>query len=212
MTVHTAAESKIRNIEAMGADLGELYTALWQQLAGLYRKWEEYVALFGSKPKRVELLNKAAPAFFRIVQDTLFEDVLLHAARLTDKPVTFRKSNLTILRLPEAIARLDVRKAAAIAAAKAVSATDFCRDWRNRHIAHRDLDLAYGTGAEPLLPASREKVVLALKALSDALNVVAQHYLDSTTFFDLGGSLRGAESLLCVLDDGVKARESRQRG
>jgi HEPN superfamily AbiU2-like protein len=212
MTVHTAAEAKIRNIEAMGADLGELYDALWQQLAALHRKWEEYVILFGSKPERVELLNKAAPAFFRIVQDSLFEDVLLHAARLTDWPKTGGKPNLTIRRLPEAVADLNVREAAAVAVAKAVSATDFCRDWRNRHIAHKDLDLAYGAGAEPLLPASREKVALALKALSDALNVVAQHYLDTTTFFELGGSLRGAESLLRILEDGVKARETRLRG
>jgi hypothetical protein len=212
MTVYTAAEAKIRNIEAMGVDLGEPYDALWQQLAALHRKWEEYVVLFGSKPERIELLNKSAPAFFRIVQDSLFEDVLLHAARLTDSPKTRGKPNLTIRRLPAAIADLIVRETAAIAVDEAVCATDFCKDWRNRHIAHRDLDLAYGTGAGPLLPASREKVELVLKALSDTLNIVAKHYLDTTTFFDLGGSFRGAESLLRILEDDVKARESRLRG
>jgi AbiU2 len=212
MTVRTAAEAKIYNIEVMGNDLGELYDALWQQLAGLYRKWEEYVVLFGTSSERIELLNSAAPEFFRVVQDSLFEDVLLHLARLTDKSETSGKPNLTILRLPKAISRQSAREAAEVAVAEGVRATSFCRDWRNRHIAHRDLDLAYGTGAKSLLPASREKVALALKALSDVLNIVAQHYLDSTTFFELGGSLRGAESLLRILEDGVKAREFRRRG
>jgi hypothetical protein len=211
MTNRSAAEAKIHNIEMMGRDLGELYDALWQQLAWLHRKWEEYVALFARSPERIELLNRAAPAFFRIVQDSLFEDVLLHVARLTDKAETFGKPNLTILRLPQNMTRASAREAAELAITDAIKATDFCRDWRNRHIAHRDLDLACGTGAKPLLPASREKVSLALKALSNALNVVAQHYLDTTTFFEFDGGFGGAENLVRILDDGVKARELRLR-
>ena len=49
--------------------------------------------------------------------------------------------------------------------ADALVATEFCRDWRNRHIAHRDLQLALKQGAEPLKPASRSKVREALEAL-----------------------------------------------
>jgi hypothetical protein len=211
MTTRTAAEAKAHNIEKMGADLGELYDALWQQLAWLYRKWEEYVALFGKSPERIELLNRAAPAFFRIVQDSLFEDILLHIARLTDKPETGKKSNLTILRLPQAVTDVNIRQATEVAMDGALRASEFCRDWRNRHIAHRDLDLAFGKGAKPLAEASREKVKVALKALSDALNVVAQHYLDTTTIFDLDRGLGGAENLVGVLGEGIKARDLRLR-
>jgi hypothetical protein len=74
----TADEAEAKNIRAMGPEFGALYDALWQQVAWLHNKWEQYVDLFGTKPSRVTLLNRAAPKFFRVVQDTLWEDVLLY--------------------------------------------------------------------------------------------------------------------------------------
>jgi hypothetical protein len=59
-------------------------------------KWEEFVVLFGTKPSRVDLVNRAAGGFFRLVQDTFFADVLLHLCRLTDPASTGGKDNLTI--------------------------------------------------------------------------------------------------------------------
>jgi hypothetical protein len=59
-------------------------------------KWGEYVELFGTKPSRIDLRNRAAGGFFRVVQDGLWEDVLLHVARLTDAPRSGGRANLTI--------------------------------------------------------------------------------------------------------------------
>ena len=101
--VRTPQEARAEHIRIMGEDLGSLYDALWQEVAGLYGKWSEYVALFGTRESRVDLLNQAAPSFFRIVQDSLWEDVLLHIARLTDPPKSAGKSNLTVQRLTSAI-------------------------------------------------------------------------------------------------------------
>lgn len=39
----TAEESKDANVIAMGEELGLLYSALWQQVAGLHHKWAQYV-------------------------------------------------------------------------------------------------------------------------------------------------------------------------
>src|SRR2546430_16292006 len=58
--------------------------ALWNEVAWLHAKWHEYKELYGEKPPRLELLNRASGFFFRIVQDTLWENTLLHLARLTD--------------------------------------------------------------------------------------------------------------------------------
>ena len=85
----------------------------------------------------------------------------------------------------------------------------FARDWRNRHIAHRDLARAISEHAEPLMPASRAMVKEVLEALSNLLNAVAQHYLDTTTFFDAGTYSGDAQSLLYVLDDGISAEKAR---
>lgn len=206
----TAAEAKSENIHAMGHELGALYDALWQQVAWLHKKWDEYVQLFGTKPSRIKLLNETAPAFFRIVQDTLWHDVLLNIARLTDSPKSVGKPNLSIRRLPATIQHAATKTTVETLIDEALVASEFCRDWRNRHIAHRDLGLALGQGADPLKTASRAKVLEALTALDAVLNAVSIHYRDSTTFFDVGDTAHGAVSLLYVLDDGIKAAARRR--
>jgi hypothetical protein len=216
MTFRTADEAKADYIRRMGAPLGELYHALWQEVAWLYIKWEEYVGLFGTKPSRIELLNRAAPSFFRIVEDSMWDDVTLHVARLTDPPKSKGRANLTIQRLPNLVDHLMTRDALASLIATAIGASDFCRDWRNRRIAHRDLNLALERGAEPLKPASREKMRAALSSIVGVLNVISVHYLDSTSFFENGARGGGAISLLYVIDDGLTAqseqRDRRKRG
>jgi len=66
MVDRTAEEAKKANIAKMGEPLGALYSALWQALATIHFHWQEYVELFGTKPERINLLNRAAPTFFRI--------------------------------------------------------------------------------------------------------------------------------------------------
>jgi hypothetical protein len=90
----------------------------------------------------------------------------------------------------------------------ALSSCAFARDWRNRHIAHSDLDLKVSDTARPLEFASRQSVNQALLSLSEVLNAVAAEYQDSTSFFDtLDGD---ALALLYVIDDGLRADEQRR--
>jgi hypothetical protein len=211
MSSHRAAEDvKQRHIEVMGDDLGPLYHSLWNELAWVYSKWGEYVQLFGVKPSRIDLLNDAAAHFFRIVQDSLWEDTLLHIARLTDPPKSAGKDNLTIKRLPQSIEEKSLETRVLNLIDVAVDKAHFCRDWRNRRLAHRDLSLALSSGAEPLVAASRLKVKEALESMSDVLNAVSNHYLDSTTMFEGVGGHGSAESLLYVLDDGLRVERERQ--
>jgi AbiU2 len=203
-------EAKQEYIGAMGDVLGSLYHALWHEVAWLHRKWHEYVELFGTKESRIHLCNAAAPAFFRIVEDALWDDALIHVTRLTDPPKIGRKHNLSILRLASLID--DAAASARVKALthSAVHASAFCRDWRNRRIAHLDLDLALNAGAEPLEPASREKIWLAIAAINNVLDAVSLHYLNGTSIFDWGGHPGGALSLLYVIDDGVRADTERR--
>lgn len=206
----TADESRQHAVDAMGEELGRFYHALSNELAWLYLKWGEYVALFGTKPSRINLLNKAAGNFFRIIQDGLWEDVLLHIARLTDAPKSMGRENLSIRGLPPLIAKAELRKNIEELIDLALAKSEFARDWRNRHIAHKDLKLALADGAEPLKGASRASVKEALAAIAETLNAVSRDYLDSTTMFEGLGAYRGAESLLYVVDDGLKAEEERR--
>lgn len=103
MTHRTADESKKHYIAAMGEALGAQFAELWQEVVYLHRKWGEYLVLFGTKPERLKILNAGAPVFFRMVQDVLWEETLLHIACLTDRPEVGKKTNLTIQNVPKLV-------------------------------------------------------------------------------------------------------------
>jgi hypothetical protein len=213
MSYRTPKEAKKANVAAMGEALGGLYSALWQSVATIHFYWNEYVALFGTKPQRIQLLNRAAPRFFRMLQDQLWEISLLHLARLTD-PANSQgnkdRANLTIQALPELVVDAVTRNALEKLIAEAIQRTKFCRDWRNRHIAHRDLKLALEQSTTPLAEASRAHVNAALKAITDVLNAIEDHYCKSETRFDFTSPPGGALSLLYVVDAGLRAQALRQ--
>lgn len=209
VTERTAAEAKADNIAAMGQSLGEQYSALWQELVWLYRIWGEYVELYGTKPSRVELLNRAAGSFFRVVQDALWEQTLLHIARLTDPAMSAGKPNLSIQSLLSVIEDPKANDAVSKRVDEALKTSVFCRDWRNRRIAHRDLDLALERHPQPLAPASRAQVRNALDRIADVLNAVSQHYLDSETCFEGDLYFGGGVPLLYLLDSGLELQAER---
>jgi len=206
----TAEEARTRSVQAMGLQLGEMYEALWQEIVWLHSKWAEYVALYGTKESRVVLLNKAAPRFARLIQDTLWEDVVLHIARLTDPPKSTGKENLTVQSLAMHIGDSATRAKVKQLVARAIKEAEFCRDWRNRHLAHRDLHLALARGADPLKTGSRQAVQELLRTLGEILDAVSLRYLDSTTHFESETDAGGALSLLYVLDDGLNLEEAKR--
>jgi len=213
----TAEQAREQNRIAMGPQLGELYSALWQQLVSLHRTWGEHVALFGTKPERLELLNQAGPSFFRTVQDCLWRDVLIRLALITDPPQSMGKDNLTIKRLPPLMTAPIKRSELEARVLLAVESTEFARDWRNRHIAHHDLLLCLDRPTEPLAVASRNHVDSALAAVGEVLNFLSQHYLESTTMFEFAAepAAGGATSMLSYLRAGIEgecARRERVKG
>lgn len=205
----SAEEVKRYHIKMMGEPLGSLYHALLNELAWLHTKWREYIELFGTTPSRIDLMNQASGLFFRVVQVSLWEDTILHIARLTDPPISAGKKNLTIKRLPDLIEEMTLKARLSELIDLAVKKADFSRDWRNRHIAHQDLDLALSNGAQPLKSASRAKVKEALSSVTDVLNELSTHYMDSTTLFERISGSGGAVSLLHVLEDGLRADKKR---
>jgi hypothetical protein len=210
----TAEEAKKHNIDKMGEPLGAQFSALWQEVAQLHMNWAEYVELFGTKPQRIELLNRAAPYFFRMIQDRLWETAVLHLARLTDPPKSMGqqdKQNLTIQNLPELINDA-MTKAEVISLNEiALKETEFCRDWRNRYIAHRDLNLALDQPTTPLAEGSRKQVSVALKVIANVMNAVQIRYLGGETRYDLAARHNGSVTLLYLLDEGLRAKGAREQ-
>jgi len=205
-------ESKQEFIEVMGSDLGQLFNLLAYECNLLHLKWSEYRELFGANPKRIELLNQAAPSFFFLLQGILWEDVLLCIARLFDPPKSGEnKENITLLTLPEMIdSEIQPRINSLLEDAKRLC--KFSHDWRNRRIAHRDLNLALEETVKPLASASRQSVSAALESIDTVLNGVEFYYFnDRTTDYTFMHSTRGAKALLYVLRDGLDARIARNQ-
>lgn len=197
---------------AMGNELGELFSMLWQELSGLYVKWHQYVALFGTTPERIELMNRVAPKLTYTIQKTLWRDILIHLSRLTDPAETKQrgqiKPNLSINRLAELLKDGSDYQTINDLEAKAKANCEFARDWRNRVYAHRDLDIATNQHCTPLAHASRASVKNALEALADLLNRIARNYKLPTTLFDFDGTgaAREAEHLIHVISYGLDAQ------
>jgi hypothetical protein len=185
MARHQSAEEVEKEyLLAFGPALGRLYHTLRNEVVWLHAKWLEYRKLYAKSEKRIDLLNGTAGSFFRIVQDVLWEDILLHIARLTDPPQQRNFENLSLLRLPDAIedhALADeLRELVMVAKAKA----KFARQWRNRRLAHRDLALALGSKASPLPGASRQSVEEILASFREVMNRLHVRYLHSEVAFD----------------------------
>lgn len=79
----------------MSAQLAEQFEPLFKEIMWLTAKWSEFLKLYAADKETIDLLNRSAGYFFLIVQDTLWDDILLHLSRLsgpaqTGKTITFR--------------------------------------------------------------------------------------------------------------------------
>lgn len=208
-THYTREQAKDHYIAAMGEDLGCAFYALWQEVVWLHNEWDEYVQLFGTKPSRITLMNKAAPRFFRMVQDELMDAVVIRIARLTDPPKSTGKSNLSIQQLPLLIKNESFSKEVLNIVTDALKAAEFCRTRRHRRIAHTSLDLALEVLKEPLPNLTRDNINAAIVSLAKVLNAVSFHYVKSTTAFDVVSNPGGAQSLLRIVEYGLAKKEER---
>jgi len=204
----TADEVRENDIAAMGEGLGTVYSELSNSCAWIHWKWADFIELFGTSPERIELLNQSAGSFFWQLQTSLWNDILLHLARLTDRPRTGR-DNLTLQRLPELVVpRLRARVKDLLEDVTRQCA--FARDWRNRRLAHDDLALALGDStARPLTPASRKMVADALAAVVRLMNHVHGHYHDGEVMYEMLVD-HSAVALLYVIRDGIEAEAARR--
>jgi len=211
MTItYTADQIRQRYVDAMGEELGKLYHVLWEEIRWLHTSWGEYVSLFGTSPERIEVLNRAANGYFYIVEQMMWDQVILSVTHFTDKPAAGDQARLTLLELPRAISDKGLCGSVWRGIKKAEEKAEFCRDWRNRHVAHRNLDLALERPKAKLLkPGSRKKMQDAIDAVAGVLHTVGDHYGQPRINFEV--PIRaGAEHLVYILDDWLELQRTRR--
>jgi hypothetical protein len=62
------AQVREEYMRKMGPELGGIFRALWNELAWLNVKWQQYCQLFATSSKPVELLNASAGFLFGMVR------------------------------------------------------------------------------------------------------------------------------------------------
>lgn len=173
-------EARAECVAQMGPELGTSYYELHRKLNELHIIWLQYRQLFGTDAETVNLLNRTAGLLFKIVQDELWDSVLLGVSRMTDPPSTQKKKNLTIQSLPELITDAPLRREVQLLCEKAVAAAQFAREHRNKRIAHQDHDYLCSRDSDPLSGISRALVEQMLESLRAVLNRLLLHFKDST--------------------------------
>jgi hypothetical protein len=209
MMLKSAGEAKAEYVKAMGREIGPVFYALLCEVHYLHVKWGDYTALF-DKEKRVELLNRVAPAYFARLQDMYVHDTFLHISRLTDEPKKGKHRHLTInglvgmIKVPELGRKLRPMVANINRKAKVL------RKWRDRKIAHTEYELALEQATEPLPPTTRAMTRETIEAIAAVLNAICAHYCDSDHRFRYESRPgTGALALLYCMDDGLKAARQR---
>ena len=171
-------------IFAMGQELGANFYELYRELVELHVLWQQYRQLFGDTTDTVQLLNRTAGLFFKIVQDELWDSVLLGVSRMTDPPATGKNKNLTVQSLPPLITDSALRVEAQDLCTKAVAAAEFAREHRNKRIAHQDHNYLSNRNSNPLSGISRAAVENMLAVLRDVLNLLDNHFRDNTVLYE----------------------------
>lgn len=138
-------------IEDYGPELGETLFYVHTHWCRLFSIFAQYSNLFGKSKKRVDLLNETAGPFFKNVQDTFHDEILLGICRLTDPAESkVRKDihrNVSVLRLEKLIDVPEISSKINDLAILAKSSADFARRQRDKKISHADLEVVTGRSA-----------------------------------------------------------------
>lgn len=209
-SIKTLDDERNKRIETLGKEFGSLYDSIYNEFVWLSFKWVDYKELFAKKKSRIVILNETAPFFFFTIQKILWENILLGICILSDPPKTGGKKNATIKALPDFINDEILRKNVHLKTKKLMEATEFCRDWRNRYISHKDYHLATDENAKPLKKATTEKLNNAFTLFQEFINLFQNHYFGTYTDFDVTVHYKDAISLLYVLAEGIGSRKQRK--
>ncbi|MEB2187689.1 hypothetical protein VDS18_17610 [Xanthomonas campestris pv. campestris] len=184
--------------EKLPACLAPVFIPLFKDLLYLSVKWHEYRVLYGDE-RSVDLLNRTAGHLFKVVQDVLWDDILLHITRLVSPEKSMGKSNLTLLALPALIDDPELSCQILQAVEKCKSTCAFTVSHRNKRLAHHDLAMALSNSEKDLDGISRSQIDSVIDEMGRIANLIYGFYLNS--YFDLPpASNGGAEVLLWTLE------------
>jgi len=152
-------------------------------------------------------MNGVAPGLFETLHDILWESILLDLAKFCD-PIRVGPGKPLSLALLSSLVPAGKVSELGGAVSEMQAKTAFARDWRNRHIAHWDYELAADSAAKPLAFASRHAAQEAFSAIVRVLEAIDMHFTGSSLDFD--GDTAEPRHLINELRLIQKLRDERQ--
>ena len=180
----------------------EYYKAIQRQVIRPHARWNQFLELFTISDSQMALLSKTAPGFFGIVRDVIRDDAFITLSRLTDKATTSGQENLTLVALVELI---EAEVGGSIASNARTLLNDLLakvsgiRLWRNKVIAHIDLQRALQYDPDPLAKVQRGDIDDAFRLIRQILNEVAAHLGEPETYYEGVVVAGNAKSLVYAL-------------
>lgn len=202
MTSHEQQDEADQYPVTLEPELKDAIAVLSKKLVELHILWQQYRQLYGEDAETIKLLNRTAGLFFKIVQNELWDSVLLGVCRMTDPAEQggrHKKKNLTIQSLLPLITDEQFKVKVELACKKAVDAAEFARDHRNKRIAHQDHNYTTNRTLNPLGGVSRAAVESMLKAIRDVMKLVEAHYNGHDVLYEKFVDYSGARSLVSKL-------------
>jgi len=177
----------------MDEPIKQIFDAIDLEVSFLHAKWKIFNQLYGDNKDSIELLNEVSPNFFRIIQDTLVDSVIITLSRLTD-PSTTRigensRENLTFERLLESVDSVKYPTLISNLKKTLESLKISCKEiriQRNRRIAHLDLKSIIIISEDDILPhVTKNMVEEVLKLCRVFMNDISANYSDSEKAYEL---------------------------
>lgn len=192
----------------MKEELHKQFELLQNEVGALRYRLGEYRSLFVCDRSRIDLLNRVAAPFFRMLSESLWGDMVLHLSRVTGPETTGRPpsvfQNLTLRRLPALVEEsCKVKLQSAVDAA--VSAAAFAGQPRNKFYAHTDLEVVKNPEGSGITLGSVDEMQKAIDLAEAALDVAGGHYgfNRGTYFHNLWWGT--AEDMVRTLEAGFRA-------
>lgn len=192
--------------EGLAAEANSLFDTLWNEVVWLGDVWAQHYVLFQKSKDDHDLAYATAGGFFEVLRLVLAEYVCLGIGRLTDPSRTGGHKNLSLLRLVEYLQEEDACRGAGLAALygrEVEPRVRKIREYRNKWVAHRDLEhaLEQRANGEGRAYGVYRDVSEALEAIQNFLNAVLEAHGSPRFAFELRRpvSLGSAPTLLEAL-------------
>jgi hypothetical protein len=170
----------------MNEHLQKVFDRIKQELNHIHYRWVLYRQMFGTNPRRIDLINSTSSNVFVEFQWLVIDYMVMSLSKLTDRARMGGKENLSYHYLIERVREHGENELANELQEELndlTEASEKFRNMRNKRVAHNDLVTALDEDGSPLPGISRADIETALEYARNIMNKVELHFNDSQTSY-----------------------------